>query len=295
MNRADLTGLRVFLAIARRGTLRAASRELEVNPSAVSQHLKAFEEAVGVSLFIRNTRSVALTDAGQALFDRTHHLIAGVEAALEATRQAQCSSAGQLRISLSFRAWQLAIAPRLSAFRKRYPEIELDLSISEDLTDIVSGGFHAGIRLGDYLSENMIAVALTGPQIGAYVASKDYLAQHGTPKEPADLLDHHCIRYRQISADRIAPWVFEINGAETQLDVGGSLVFNDLRSIVDAAQAGFGIGWSLRAGVADQIAAGKLIEVLSGYARPRPRFYLYFSKQLQEMTLLRAFIKHFSV
>ncbi len=295
MNRADLTGLRVFLAITRSGTLRAASRELKVNPSAVSQHLKAFEDAVGVSLFIRNTRSVVLTDAGQALFDRTHHLIAGVEAALESTRQARAVSAGQLRMSVSFRAWQLAIAPRLSAFRERYPEIELDLSISEDLTDIVSGGFHAGIRLGDYLSENMIAVALTDPQVGTYVASREYLARHGTPKDPADLLDHHCIRYRQISAGRIAPWVFEIDGAETEIAVDGSLVFDDLRSVVDAAQAGFGIGWSLRAGVADQIADGTLIEILPGQAHPRPRFYLYFPKQLQEMTLLRAFIEHFSV
>jgi DNA-binding transcriptional LysR family regulator len=295
MNRADLTGLRVFLAIAKSGTLRSASRELGVNPSAVSQHLKAFEEAIGVSLFIRNTRSVAFTDAGQNLFDRTHHLIAEVEAALEATRHAGGATTGQLRISLPFRAWQLAIAPRLAAFRELYPEIELDLSISEGLTDIVSNGFHAGIRLGDYLSDDMIAVALTSPQIGAYVASFDYLAQYGTPKEPADLLDHQCIRYRQISAGRIAPWVFDISGAETQLEVGGYLVFNDLRSIVDAAMAGFGIGWSLRAGVADQIDAGELTEVLSGYARPRPRFYLYFPKQLQDMSLLRAFIDHFSI
>lgn len=295
MSRADLTGLRVFLAIAKNGTLRAASRALGVNPSAVSQHLKAFEETLGVSLFIRNTRSVVFTDAGQNLFDRTHHLMTEVEVALDATRQAGGATTGQLRISLSFRAWQLAIAPRLSAFGERYPEIELDLSISEDLTDIVAGGFHAGIRLGDYLSEDMIAVALTEPQVGTYVASKDYLALHGTPKEPADLLDHQCIRHRQISAGRIASWVFDIDGAETQLDVGGSLVFNDLRSVVDAARGGFGIGWSLRAGVADQISAGELIEVLSGYARPRPRFYLYFPKQLQDMSLLRVFIEHFSV
>lgn len=295
MNRADLTGLRVFLAVANNGTLRAASRELGVNPSAVSQHLKAFEDALGVSLLIRNTRSVVFTDAGQNLFDRTHRLMAEVESALNATRHAVGATTGQLRISLPFRAWQLVIAPRLAAFREGFPEIELDLSISEGLTDIVSSGFHAGIRLGDYLSDDMIAIALTDPQIGAYVASKAYLTQYGTPQEPADLLNHQCIRYRQITARRIAPWIFDIDGTETQIDVGGSLIFNDLRAVVDAAQAGFGVGWSLRAGVAAQIATGELIEVLSGYARPRPRFYLYFPKQLQDMTLLRAFIAHFSV
>lgn len=295
MNRADLTGLRTFLAIAERGTLRAASRDLGVNPSAVSQQLKAFEDILGGALFVRSTRSVSFTDAGQDLYDRTHSLMAEIDTALDGTRRAASSASGQLRMTLPYRAWQLAIAPRMLAFREAYPEIDLDLSIDEELTDITSGGFHAGIRLGDYLAEEMIAVALTPPLNGAYVASKDYLEKHGTPEEPGDLLQHNCIRYRRISAQRIAPWLFEIDGSPTRVDVTGHLVFNDLRSVVDAALQGLGIGWTLKEGVKARIASGDLVVVLHAFTPPRPRFYLYFPKQLKNMRRLRAFIDHFAV
>ncbi|MDA4844852.1 LysR family transcriptional regulator [Hoeflea poritis] len=295
MNRADLSGLRTFLAIADNGTLRAAGRDLGVNPSAVSQKLKAFEEILGSALFVRNTRSVLLTDAGRALYERTHHLMDEIDAALDATRRVARSTSGQLRITLPYRAWQLALAPRIAAFQDRFPDIELDLSIDEELADIVTSGFHAGIRLGDYLADEMIAVALTKPLDCAFVASRDYLERHGVPKEPADLLKHECIRYRQISAGQIAPWLFDVDGTETRVDVSGRLVFNDLRLVVDAAAQGFGIGWSLRDGVAAQIEAGDLIEVLRDYTPSRPRFYLYFPRQLKNMARLRAFIDHFAI
>ena len=293
MNRADLMGLRMFLAIVERGTLRAAGRDLGVNPSAVSQQLKAFEGILGCALFVRNTRSVSLTDAGQALHDRTHHLMGEIDAALNATRRTASSLSGQIRITLPYRAWQLALAPRIVAFQNLYPEIELDLSIDEELTDIISGGFHAGIRLGDYLTDEMLAVALTKPLNGAYVASRCYLERHKIPKEPVDLLKHECIRYRQLSAQQIAPWLFDINGSETRVDVAGHLIFNDLRSVVDATVEGLGIGWSLREGVAAQLASGELVEVLAKYTLHRPPFYLYFPKQLKNMARLRAFINHF--
>jgi DNA-binding transcriptional LysR family regulator len=275
--------------------MRAAAQHLGVNPSAVSQKLKAFEDVLGSALFLRDTRSVSLTDAGQALYDRTHHLMAEIDGALDTARQSALTTSGQLRITLPYRAWQLALAPRMAAFQAEFPDIELNLSIDEELTDIVAGGFHAGIRLGDFLSGEMIAVALTQPLEGAYVASRCYLEKHGTPKNPADLLSHDCIRYRQISAQRIAPWVFEVNGAEVLADVTGRLIFDDLRSVIEAATQGFGIGWSLRAGVAAQIASGELIEVLQDFTPSRPRFYLYFPKQLKNIARLRAFISHFSV
>ncbi|ABD54085.1 LysR family transcriptional regulator [Jannaschia sp. CCS1] len=295
MNRADLNGLRTFLAIVECGTLRAAGDDLGVNPSAVSQQLKGFEEALGSALFVRSTRSVALTDTGQALYERTHHLMDEIDAALDATRHAARSTSGQLRITLPYRAWQLALAPRITAFQDHFPEIELDLSIDEELTDIVANGYHAGIRLGDYLADEMIAVALTKPLDGAFVASKEYLQRHGVPKRPADLLGHDCIRYRQIASKKVASWQFEIDGMETRIEVSGRLIFSDLRSVIDAAAQGLGIGWSLREGVAAQIESGELIEVLRDYTPHRPRFYLYFPRQLRDMTSLRAFIDHFAI
>lgn len=295
MNRADLHGLRTFLAIAESGTLRAASDALGVNPSAVSQQLKVFEDSLGTALFVRNTRSVAFTDAGKTLHERTHNIFAEIDTALDATRNTASAASGQLRITLPYRAWQLAIAPRIDAFRAANPDIELDFSVDENLTDIVAGGFHAGIRLGDYLADEMIAIALTPPQDATYVATKDYLAQRGTPQTPADLLQQDCIRYRQISARRIAPWRFVVGGTETHVDVTGNLIFNDLRSVIDAAARGLGIGWTLRDGVEAQIASGELVEVLPDYTPDRPRFYLYYPKQLKSLSRLRAFIDHFAV
>lgn len=295
MNRTDLHGLRTFLAIAGSGTLRAASDALGVNPSAVSQQLKVFEDSLGTALFVRNTRSVVFTDAGRILHDRTHSIFAEIDAALDATRRISSAESGQLRITLPHRAWQLAIAPQIAAFNGAYPDIELDFAVDEELTDVVSDGFHAGIRLGDYLADEMIAVALTQPQEATYVATQDYLAKRGTPQTPADLLQHDCIRYRQISAQRIAPWRFMMDGAETHVDVTGKLVFNDLRSVVDAAARGLGIGWTLRAGVKAQLASGELVEVLPDYTPDRPRFFLYYPRQLKSLTRLRAFIDHFAV
>jgi DNA-binding transcriptional LysR family regulator len=141
----------------------------------------------------------------------------------------------------------------------------------------------------------MIAVALTQPQAATYVATKEYLAERGTPWTPADLLHHDCIRYRQISAQKIAAWWFVMDGTDTDVDVTGNLVFNDLRSIVDAVSRGLGIGWSLREGVAAQIASGELVEVLTDYTPDRPRFYLYYPKQLKSLNRLRAFIDHFAI
>lgn len=295
MNRVDLSGLRTFLAIADSGTLRSASDALGVNPSAVSQQLKAFEDSIGTALFVRNTRSVTFTDAGKTLYDRTHNIFTEIGAALDATRRTASAASGELRITMPYRAWQLAIAPRIAAFNMAFPDIDLDISVDEDLTDIVTGGFHAGIRLGDYLADEMVAVALTQPQAATYVATSDYLDQSGTPKTPADLLQHDCIQYRQISAGQIAPWRFVVDGAETQVAVTGNLVFNDLRSVVDAASRGLGIGWTLRDGVEAQIKSGELVEVLPDCTPDRPRFYLYYPKQLKSLTRLRAFIDHFAV
>jgi DNA-binding transcriptional LysR family regulator len=295
MNRADLHGLRTFLAIADSGTLRAASDVLGVNPSAVSQQLKVFEDSLGTALFVRNTRSVTFTDAGQILHYRTHNIFAEIDAAVNATRRASGCNAGQLRITLPYRAWQLAIAPRIAAFNAVYPDIELNFAVDEDLTDIIAGGFHAGIRLGDFLADEMIAIALTRPQEATYVATPDYLARRGTPRTPADLLQHDCIRHRQISAQEITPWRFIVDGGEVNVDVTGNLVFNDLRSVVDAAARGLGIGWTLRSGVVAQIASGELVEVLPDFTPDRPRFFLYYPRQLKNLTRLRAFIDHFAV
>ncbi len=295
MDRLHLLGLRTFHAICAQGTLKAAADILGVQPSAVSQQLKQFEDHIGVALFVRNTRSIALTQAGRDLLERTRHILSEAGAAIEAVRAEAGATSGPLRITLPFRAWQSVIAPRFAEFQRRFPEIELDLSIEEELIDIAATGFHAGIRLGDHLQNHMIAKALSPPMPGAYVAAPGYVSRHGLPQIPSDLLAHHCIRHRMKSSGMIAPWEFEVNGELQSVAVSGPLIFNDLRSVVDAALNGFGIGWSLKVGVQDALKAGSLVQVLAAFTPERPRFFIYFPEQLRDLPRLRAFIEHFSI
>jgi DNA-binding transcriptional LysR family regulator len=293
MDRTDLAALQTFVAIADLGSLRAAARVLGANPPAVSSQLKAFETRLGTPLFLRSTRSVVLTDAGRALYDQSRHLLTGLGAALDQAREAGGAQSGSLRITLPFRAWQLIVAPKLASFQASCPGIVLDLEVDEGLTDIVARGFHAGIRLGDHLQDDMIAVKLSGPEDAAYVASPAYVARHGMPRAPEELLGHACIRHRQVSSGQIADWRFVTPGGEVTLAVGGGLILNDLRAVIDAATRGFGIGWSLRRGVQGDIDRGELVQVLAKFTPARPGFSLYFPKSLQRLGLLRRFIAHF--
>jgi DNA-binding transcriptional LysR family regulator len=293
MNRSYLAALQTFVAIAERGSLRAAARHLGVNPPAVSAQLKAFEDRLGTPLILRSTRSLALTDAGRALYDGSRHLLGGLDEAMTLVRNASGSTSGVLRVTLPFRAWQVIVEPRLAAFQKAHPGIELDLMIDEGLTDIRALGLHAGVRLGDYLQDEMIAVRLSPEEPAAYVASQDYLQRNGVPKVPEDLLLHNCIRHRRVSSGETAEWRFVGAQGEVVVKVGGALILNDLRTVVEAARAGFGIGWSLRRGVDAEIERGELLQVLAEFTPSRPGFFLYFPKALQEFGMLRRFIAHF--
>lgn len=293
MNRTELSGLQTFLAIVQNGSLRAAARDLGVNPPAVSHQLKAFERQLGVALFTRSTRSVSLTDAGRALLERGRHVIGGLEEALETARAVGQARSGKLKVTLPSRAWQMIVAPRLAEFQLAYPEIELELSINEALVDIVANGFHAGIRLGDHLQNDMIAVRLTGQQKGATLAAPAYLATRSAVRHPRDLLYHNCIRHREISLGRLTPWRFSGSDGEFTVAVEGSLILDDLRTVVDAVERGLGIGWSLRDAVADKLASGDLVELLPDFALTRPAFFLYFPRDLAKLQILRLFVAHF--
>lgn len=293
MDRADLSALQTFVAIAEQGSLRAAAKHLGVNPPAISHQLKSFEQRLGTPLFLRSTRSIALTDAGRGLLDNSRHLLGGLETALDDARQAAGAHAGRLRIAIPYRAWQLIVSPRLATFQSAHPRVELDLTVEEGLTDIVARGFHAGIRLGDHLQEDMIAVRLSQEEEAAYVAAPGYLERHGRPERPDDLLHHTCIRHRQVSSGQISPWRFAGSEEERVADVGGGLILDDLRMVVEAACQGLGIGWSLRRGVQEKLARGDLVQVLAEHTPPRPGFFLYFPTPLRKLALLRVFVEHF--
>jgi DNA-binding transcriptional LysR family regulator len=286
-----VSGLEVFLAVAEHGSLRAAAVTLGVRPPAISYRLKALEDQIGVVLFTRTTRSVQLTDAGRGLLKRVRPAMSEVGEAVEEARGMGKARKGAIRLTLPYIAYELAIAPRLAAFQRTYPEVELELSFNEAFVDIVADGFHAGVRMGDHIHEDMIAVRLTPPLKVAYFASPDYLEKHGRPKQPEDLLRHNCIRYRYIGSQRMAEWQF--SGAEgiISVDVKGSLIVNSTNALIHAARAGLGIGWLFRPNIDDDLRSGRLVSILDGSAIERPGFFLYYPKGSSWLEILRIFVE----
>ncbi|MEX2647930.1 MAG: LysR family transcriptional regulator [Alphaproteobacteria bacterium] len=290
MSRLPITGLETFLAIAECGSLRRAAAALGVQPPAVSQHLRNLEDRLGVAVFTRTTRSVRLTDAGRVLLARIQPAFLELRSGLDETSVMGRQKKGTVRVTLPYIAYQIAIADRLAEFRETYPEIELELSFNEAFVDIVAEGFHAGVRMGDHIQEDMIAVRLTPALTEVHIASPSYFARRGRPAEPAELLGHDCIRYRYIGSGRIAEWSFR--GAEGAMTVAvkGSLIVNSTSAVIDSARDGLGIGWLFRPNVVDDLRSGTLESVLDKFAIERPGFFLYFPGALRRLEVLRAFV-----
>lgn len=290
MIRASISGIEVFLAIVREGSLRAAARSLGVGAPAVSHQLKALERRLGVDLLVRTTRSIELTQAGRTLLTGTAAAFEEIIEAIEGARTIGKSTTGTLRLSMPISAYKMIIAPVLTDFQARYPDVCLGLSINEGLVDIVKEGFHAGFRLGDRLTSGMVAVRLTGPLTPCYFAAPSYLEAIGRPKHPGDLLNHKCVRYKFITANRIQDWQFMEDGQTKTVDAPTSLVVDDMETLRQAVRDGQGIGWSLRAVIEDELQAGALETVLDPYVLKLPPYYLFYPQQNQRLELLRLFI-----
>jgi DNA-binding transcriptional LysR family regulator len=290
MTRAPVSGIEVFLAIVREGSLRAAARSLGVGAPAISHQLKALERRIGVDLLVRTTRSIELTDAGRTLLAGVGPAFQEIIGAIEGTRSIGKSTTGTLRLTLPRSAYQMIIAPVLADFQAQYPDVCLELSINEGLVDIIRDGFHAGFRLGDRLTAEMVAVRLTGPLTPCYFAAPSYLQAFGRPKHPGDLLDHKCVRYKYITANRVHEWQFVEDGQTRTVDAPTRLVVNDMETLRQAVRDGQGIGWSLRAVIEDDLEAGVLETVLDPYVLKLPPYYLYYPQQNRRLELLRLFI-----
>lgn len=290
MNRLPISGLEVFLAIAQQGSLRAAADALGVRSPAVSHQLKALEERIGATLFIRTTRSVQLTDAGRSLLARAQPAMTELGEALEDARSAGAARKGTVRLTLPYVAYELTIAKRLAAFQSEFPEIEIELSFNEAFVDIASEGFHAGVRLGDLVREDMIAVRLSPPLPEVFFAAPSYFDRHGRPERPEDLLRHNCIRYRYIASKRIAEWQFHGTEGIGTIDVKGNLIVDSTNALVSSIRDGLGIGWLFRPSIEDDLRAGTLESILDGYAIERPGYFLYYPEANARIEVLRVFI-----
>lgn len=289
--RLPLSTLEVFDAIAREGTLRGAAKRLGLQPSTVSHQLKTLEAQLGVVLFSRTTRSIALTEAGETLFRGTSPAFDQIESAIQAAKDTGHSRRGSLRITMPGFAYDMVIAEKLRSFRMAYPDIEVEISINESFVDLFEERFHAGIRFGDRIDPDMIAVRITPPQPLAVLASRDYLRKYGTPATPREVLSHECIRYRFGDSGQFAPWEFTGSDGRYSVAVSGHLIVNTLPSLYSAIGDGLGLGYSF----AEYRPTGSrknIVPLLEDFIDPIAGAYLYYPREYRGVELIRLFVEH---
>ena len=286
-----LEGVEAFLAVARHRNFRRAAADPGVTPSAVSQAVRALEARMGTALFVRTTRSVGLTEPGQRFLDRAGPAFEELVAAGEAMRDASQRPTGLLRLSVPRAVVPLILEPMIASFCRAYPEIELEIAASDEMVDLATGGFDAGIRLGQFIAADMVAVRLTPPFAFVVVGSPGYLERHGRPERVDDLRHHACLRLRR-SNGAIAPWTFVDGNEAIEAMVSGPLIAHDYPTLLGAAMRGIGLAQIPQPVVEGPIAQGKLESVLDDIAATTPGVFLYHPGKRQILPKLRAFIDH---
>ncbi len=289
MNRTQLSQLAVLAAVAAQGSFRAAAKELKIAPSAVSHAVTRLEESLGVRLLARTTRSVRATEEGRRLLDSLAPALEEIDAAMAALVDARERPAGNLRITLPRLAADHVIVPRLGSFLHLYPEITVELVTEDRYEDLVAKGYDAGLRLGESLEQDMIAVKASGPFSGAVVATPDYFRAHPMPEHPRDLLRHACIR-RRFSSGAIYRWEFERDRQSLVVDVDGPLILSDDRLILQACLGGAGIAYLFDQRIAEELTQSRLMRVLEDWCPPFDGFYIYYPSRRQMRPALRAFV-----
>lgn len=287
----DLNLLRVFVAVAEARSFRAAADRLGVTRSAVSQAIRRLEDGLGIALVQRSTRSVRLTEAGARLHRDIAEPLSTIGAALdEATDDGP--PRGLLRVAVTSIAERFLSGPLIASFAEAYPGITLDVTVTDDEGDIVAAGFDAGVRLGEVIEQDMVAVPLTGPQRQLAVASPAYVARHGAPQHPRDLVEHRCIGWRP--APDVAPyrWEFEEYGRAFDVAVNPQITTNDLLMMIRTAVAGGGITFAMEETFRPYIERGELVPLLEDYLPPFAGFYLYYPSRRNQPAKLRALVEH---
>ena len=285
----DLRDLDAFVAVARVRNFRRAAIESRVSVSSLSQRLRDMEERLGVRLMNRTTRSVALTEAGELLLARVGPAMQDVGDALDQIRGLRGVPSGRLRINAPPPAIDLVMAPMAAPFLEQYPQIELEIVSDSSFVDIVADGFDAGVRYGEHLEQDMIAVSLGPPQRYAVVAAPQYIAQHGRPKHPRDLLDHASIRIR-FGSGGMPDWEFEKAGRIVKVAPPGRLIVNYPGLARRAALDGVGFWPTFEGYVRDEVKSGALVRVLEDWCEPFPGPFLYYPSRRQLPSALAAFV-----
>ena len=291
MRGAEFAELKAFVAVVDRSSFAKAADHLGLSRSALSQTIRQLESRLGVRLLNRTTRSVSPTEPGRRLHERMAPMLREMDAAVAEAVDTRTRASGTLRINTLSMAAKRLIAPRLGRFARAHPDVVLDIVIDDGLSDIAGEGFDAGIRVGNRVQKDMVAVRMTPDIELLAVASPDYLARHGEPKTPADLGRHACINWRFPGSGRIAGWEFRKDGKTVEFFGEGSVISNHQDIIVPAALQGLGILYAYND---DEIAAalrdGRLRRVLADWSPTVPGLYLYYSSRRHMLPALRAFI-----
>jgi DNA-binding transcriptional LysR family regulator len=286
-----LDGVEAFLSVAQHRSFRKAAAELGVTPSAISQAVRALEARVGAALFIRTTRSVGLTEAGERFLSRAKPAFEELVAASEVARDLGQRPAGLLRLTVPRAVVPILLERLIASFCQAYPEVEVEIAASRELVDIAAEGFDAGVRMGQFIAADMVAVRLTPPFPFVVVSSPEYLRRRGRPERIDDLRQHACLRIRR-SNGSIGPWSF-VNGNEAvEVIVSGPFIANDMPTMLGAAVEGLGLAQVPEPIAAELVTAGKLVQVLERFAPMVPGVFLYYPSSRQMVPKLRAFIDH---
>jgi DNA-binding transcriptional LysR family regulator len=286
-----LDGIEAFLSVAKHRSFRKAAAELAVTPSAMSQTVRAIEARVGATLFIRTTRSVGLTEAGQRFLERAAPAFDELVAASEAARDLGQRPTGLLRLAVPRGVVPLILEPVIASFCQAYPKIELEIAASDEMVDLAAGRFDAGIRLGQFIAPDMVVVRLTRPFPFVVVGSPNYLAHHGRPERLDELRHHACLRLRR-SNGAIAPWPFIDGNKAIEAIVSGPLIAHDYPTLLGAAMQGVGLALVPGPLAKAPIADGRLQALLTPFAVTTPGVFLYHPGRRQVLPKLRAFIEH---
>jgi DNA-binding transcriptional LysR family regulator len=289
MRPVDHGDLSSFLAIARHKSFRRAADELGCTPSALSHALRNIEERLEVRLLNRTTRSVALTEAGERLVERLTPAFRDIADALDDLNNYRGQPIGTVRINAARVSTQLVLLPLVTRFLAAYPAVSVEIVVDNALIDMVSENFDAGVRFGETIAKDMIAVPLGPRQRTAIVASPEFFRRYDKPRRPEQLRNLPCICLR-FGSGRLYGWEFEKGGVELKIEVTGPLTLGDQELIVEAALGGAGIAFAFESQVAQLIADRKLVRVLEDWCPYYGGFYLYYPGRRQVPTALRAFI-----
>lgn len=290
MARENLNDLSAFVAVAQAHSFTKAAARLGISPSALSHAMRGLEERLGVRLLARTTRSVAPTEAGERLLTVVLPHLQGIESELSALNLLRDIPAGTIRLTASEHAAYTVIYPVLARLAADYPEIKIEVNVDNMLADLVAGRFDAGIRLGEHVERDMVAVRIAPDMRMALVGTPAYFERHPRPEAPQDLTQHECIGIRLPTHGGLLPWEFDKDGRSITVRVEGQLIFNTMSLALRAVLDGLGLGYCLDDMAAEAIADGRLIRVLEDWCEPFPGYHIYYPSRRQLSPALRLLV-----